>query len=386
MEYRELAKYLDQMSIAGIHQVVRACNILEFDPGEHIFCKGDLSDKYYLILYGSVCVYNINKDNVVTFSNVIREGNKLGEQGLVTGMPRSMSAKANTLCFVLFMYRPAFKMYLEKAVVRELETQLDYIDKYFPNISRYGTISRIRIAYAIYSASFRRNKVILAKDLPYDCLYFIYEGECAIVTQVRKNIEKCVVKMGKGSCFGEECGLLGRVAGQTVKVTSEYAVLFYIKKGDVKRLVPEDVLSVFINNYYLKQKSRALFREIVMPASHAQHDQVSLASHEQYPMASILARKNFHQQMQRSQSSLGCKLNDPIHIGFKKKLRQFRSGVNLEEPHRVPRSRRSSLIIDSAKGSPVVSGVTSPSFRRSIDFGQLRTPMTLRSPMASPMN
>mmetsp|Transcript_7357 Transcript_7357/g.13631 ORF Transcript_7357/g.13631 Transcript_7357/m.13631 type:complete len:430 (+) Transcript_7357:290-1579(+) len=382
MEYKELAVYLERMSISAINQVMRACNLEEYEPGDHIFYKGDLSDKFYLILFGNVFVYNLNKENVVTFSSIINEGQKLGEQGLVTGMPRSMSAKANTKVFMLYMFRPAFKQFLEKTVLHELETQLNYIDKFFPNIYRYGSISRIRIAYALHTTQYRRNKEVLTKGQTYDALYFIFDGECSIVTQVNKNKEKCVVKMGKGSCFGEECGLLGKPAVHNVKVTSEYAVLYFIRKVDVKRVVPEDILDVLISNYFLKQKSRLFLKEVAEPVDTVQTEH-ELAPIEKYPMASVMARRKIHLQFQRTLSSLGHRLQDPVHVSYKKKLRQLRSVVSLaqEETQKLTRihSRRASLLqsptprrgsaLSSAPSrSPLLSRMSSPMPMKLVDY------------------
>jgi CRP-like cAMP-binding protein len=325
MDYNDLKVYLQRMSIAEISQVVRACYVSEYSSGEHIFHIGDLSDKFYLILHGSVCVYSQNTDNVVTFSSDLVEGQKLGEQGLVTGMPRSMSAKATTHCFLLFMVKPAFKLYLEKIVLQELEAQLLYIDRFFPLIFRYGNITRVRIAYAMHSVSYRRNKPVLSKDLPYDCLYFIHEGECSILAQTSMGRDKCVVKMGKGSCFGEECGLLGKVASHSVKVTSEYALLYFIKRADVKRVVPDDIFQVWISNYSLKQNSRQLLKEATEPIK--VHKRISLDFIEKFPLATPIARRKIQMQRQRSISSQGKKAVDPNYISFRNKLMKLRSVV-----------------------------------------------------------
>lgn len=381
MDYKELAVYLGRMSIAGINQVMRACYLEEYETGDHIFYKGDHSDKFYLILFGSVCVYNLNKENVVTFSSILNQGQKLGEQGLVTGMPRSMSAKAHCKVFMLCMFRPAFKQFLEKTVLFELESQLNYIDMYFPNIYRYGSISRIRIAYSMHTVHYRRNKVVLTKNVNYDMIYFVFEGECSIVSQANKNKEKCFVKLSKGSCFGEECGLMGKPAGHTIKVSSEYAILFFIRKIDVKRVIPEEVLEVLVGNYYLKQRSRLLLKE-ASKSDDPSFDETQLAPIELYPMASGIARRQIHMQFQRTQSSLGCRLLDPLHVGYKKKLRQFRSGISLKEEeglkHTRVRSRRSDLAIKrTGTFTPAVSRMSSPTNLRLGDYEGLKLTSTV---------
>jgi CRP-like cAMP-binding protein len=329
MDYIDLKMYLQRMSIAEISQVLRACYLSEYSSGEHIFYKGDLSEKFYLILYGSVCVYNQNKENVVTFSSDLVEGQKIGEQGLVTGMPRSMSAKATTHSFLLFMYKPAFKLYLERTVLYELEAQLLYIDRFFPHICRYSGITRIRIAYALHSVSYRRNKAVLSKDLPYDCLYFIHEGECSILAPTSMGRDKCIVKMGKGSCFGEECGLLGKAASHNVRVTSEYALLYFIRRADIKRTIPDDIIQVWVNNYHLKQKNRQHLKEASEPIK--ADARISCSFIEKFPLATPIARRKIHMQQQRSISSQGSKAVDPNYISFKNKLMQFRSGVTIKE-------------------------------------------------------
>jgi CRP-like cAMP-binding protein len=341
-EYKDLAVYLSPMTIEGIHQVMQVCSLEEYNPEQHVFYKGEASNKFYLILFGSICVYNLNKANVITFSTTLTAGKKLGEQGLTTGSARSMGAKAMSKTYLLVIARSAFKQYLQKVVLKELESQLAYIDRYFPSIANYGSSTRVRIAYSMHTVNCRRNKALLVRNEPGDAIFFIDEGECSIVTEVSKTKDKCVVKMGKGSCFGEECGLLGNPANHSVKATSEYARLFFIRKVDAKRVIPEEVIAVLLKNYHLKQRNRKLLKRVARPVIPI--DENVKDRFERYPLASTAARRSICMQHQRTKSSLCVRLDDPLFVGYKKHLKRYRSGVSLEPLDAPKLSRRSSLL------------------------------------------
>lgn len=269
-------------------------------------------------------------------------------------------------------------MLMEKTGLHQLDAKMAYLDEFLPNIGRYSITSRIKIVHAMHPLHCRRNKVILTKGVPSDAIFFIHEGECSITSKVSGVKERCVVKMSKGTCFGEECGLLGELADHNVKVTSEYAMLYFLKKSDVMYVIPDDIFKSLVYNFQLKQKSRLFLKESLL----SEQADFQLNSSEKYPMASALSRKKIQMQRKRNLSVIKSGPEDPLFDIYRHKLHKLRSGaiLNQEEGPKLSkvRSFRTSLLTKlsmsqapSRKGSPIISLRLKERGRRSMESSPL---------------
>ena len=105
---------LDRPAIVELGKRLRAVVAL---PGEKIIRKGDRPDAMYFIAAGEVTV------KVPHIEVVLKEGDFVGEMGLVSDHPRSADVISDGYCHLLALYRKDFRALLDKrpAVRSEIE-------------------------------------------------------------------------------------------------------------------------------------------------------------------------------------------------------------------------------------------------------------------------
>src|SRR5262245_32072708 len=105
---------LDREAMVALSRRLRAVVAL---PGEKIIAKGGLSDSMFFIAAGEVTVHT-NFGPVV-----LKEGDFVGEMGLLSAQPRNADVTANGYCHLLMLSRKDFRALLDKrpAVRAEIE-------------------------------------------------------------------------------------------------------------------------------------------------------------------------------------------------------------------------------------------------------------------------
>ena len=77
-------------------QLCRAMKYKECKAEEVLFNKGDPSDKFYVIIFGEVCIINIDEEDNEIVINTLGEGRSFGERGLVLKEPRSLGVRCKS--------------------------------------------------------------------------------------------------------------------------------------------------------------------------------------------------------------------------------------------------------------------------------------------------
>ncbi len=85
-----------------------------FQPGDIIFREGDPSDSVYLVEWGNVEIIKEIEGQEIVIAT-IRNGNILGEMGLVDSQPRSATARALDACRLRVMSEAAFQKNMDSA-------------------------------------------------------------------------------------------------------------------------------------------------------------------------------------------------------------------------------------------------------------------------------
>lgn len=119
----ELAKMIERVPIfesldhAAVVEVGKRLRAVVALPGEKIIRMGGPPDAMYFIAAGEVTV------KAPTFEVALKEGDFVGEMGLVSDRPRSADVISNGYCHLLALYRRDFRALLDKrpAVRREIE-------------------------------------------------------------------------------------------------------------------------------------------------------------------------------------------------------------------------------------------------------------------------
>lgn len=282
----DLEKYLKPFSLASRLQICRAFQTEHKAKGHHLFHKGDFCDKFYVVVSGTMEIYNTTKEGETSYKFVLGPGKRLGEQGLITGQPRSMSAKALEDVSLIFLHKPAFKQYLEPAILSELREQIAFIEAYLPCINSYSNTPKIHLAYSLQIERFRRGTYVARQGQMLDILYILKSGDCSVVIE-DKNKYVETVKLSVGTCIGEECILLGKPCDNTIKVISEYAVFYYLPRLGIRKAAPLKVLEALRENYEGKRNCRQFMRSFArLPKA-----DISMNAKTIYTLASPVARK-----------------------------------------------------------------------------------------------
>jgi HEAT repeat protein len=75
-----------------------------------------------------------------------------------------------------------------------------------------------------------KNDIVLRENMPYDCLYLIFEGQVSLITGLETDRQKVIEFIGKNWFFGELALIDGKNHPYTVKVESD--VMIYMLKAD----------------------------------------------------------------------------------------------------------------------------------------------------------
>ena len=251
----DFKKYLTNKS-RDISRKIISCMQLEIHPKNAVlFHKGALSDKFYILLWGSLEALHTDKDGYIIPYGSVYPGKQVGERGLVRKQPRSLTIKAKEISYTLVLNSEDFTKYLGQDANIQLERKLEIIDMYFPKIYSVSQLQKERIAFSMGYDEYKKNSVILEKDELNDALYFIWEGEVSL--NYSSEASGRVVTLVSGNCFGEEGALANRNNYYQVVVLSEKALIYSIKRTDLK-IVPEDTKEAWRNNFNLKEKGRRL--------------------------------------------------------------------------------------------------------------------------------
>ncbi|HET8840905.1 MAG TPA: cyclic nucleotide-binding domain-containing protein [Ktedonobacteraceae bacterium] len=100
---RELPMFSDARLVPENYllHMVTSSKLLSLMPGALIMQEGEYSRSIYLILEGRVALSTHGTDGSDLSVAVVRRGEYLGEEGMMTGHPRDASARAQTAAFVL---------------------------------------------------------------------------------------------------------------------------------------------------------------------------------------------------------------------------------------------------------------------------------------------
>jgi CRP-like cAMP-binding protein len=257
----DLCKYLTSIPRDKLLQMCAEITAQQFTAREVIFNKGEVSDRFFLIVKGRVEIFNLNKEGEVIFKTFIGNGKRLGEQGVITSQPRSLSAVAEEDSVMIVMPRTQFKTYLETGFLTELDMQLDCIKNFLPSIEHYSHIQRIMIAYCLKSETYRRGQAIIVKGSIPDKLYIVVTGEAAILADTLTG-KRSILKLAVGSLFGEEGVFLTEKAKYTVVCSSERVNVFTIQRFDALKVFPEEICNSIVSRFKAKDINRTTFATV----------------------------------------------------------------------------------------------------------------------------
>lgn len=331
LSVKALENIMVGLSKAERNHLCRACHLAAYEAGQVVFLKGEKSDRFFVIVSGTVECVSIGLDDSVLYSATLSSMQILGEKGIMTDHPRSLTVRTLTAVYLISITAKDFKTYFEKGVFTLFGSRLAFLEVSIPAISAYTTAQKMNICYAMHKFTYKRNYLVLPPLGVSDFLYFVFEGECAL-TVFKNGYEKKFVKLAHGTCFGDESILIGRRSEYGVRVTSEFADFFGIRRSDVPFVLLRETISQLKYNCEMKQVSRNLLKRLASNRPSLTQQQ-SQCSAKRFPQASTQARKSLMNAVNRSFSNLSeaprlqlsCSHNKALNrsITIKQKLLQM---------------------------------------------------------------
>jgi CRP-like cAMP-binding protein len=326
----DFRKYLTDKNRDVCRSIVSSMHLEFYQRNSVVFHKGEPSDKFYILLWGCLEAVNVEKNGSLMHFGSVYPGKQVGERGLVRRQPRSLTIRAKEDSYMLALSGDDFQKYLAEDAYVQLERKLQFIEKYFPKINNVTSVHRERIAFNLGYEEYKRNSVLLEKDEMNDTLYFIWEGEVSL--NYSTELSARVVTLGPGNCFGEEGALTHKPNYYNVIVLSERALVYSIKRADLK-IIPEDTREVWRNNFYLKEKGRRLLMHSTIERMKTEKkDSIMQTDVSIYPQASRYAQRRLKEiNLRYSAVSNNRRFNEALSNDGQRALSSSRESKSRKE-------------------------------------------------------
>ncbi|CAG9319474.1 unnamed protein product [Blepharisma stoltei] len=238
------------------HQIIRSLQVENVLQGTYLIRKGEIFRKCYVLIQGKLNCYEQNIGGELVYSESVRPGSIIGEFTKKNGQISVSTFVCTTKCTFLTLSTEDYRELLSAEAYSIFHEKITFIEKYFPKVKQVvSSYHRDRIAYSLTSIECSRGCTILSEgENNYD-LFFIKNGQLAIVSEYITSGNSELVKLESGNCFGEESALLGIPNKYTIVVCSDTATIYILKK-EFLQLIPEDTKEILKNNFSLKEQGR----------------------------------------------------------------------------------------------------------------------------------
>jgi predicted acylesterase/phospholipase RssA/CRP-like cAMP-binding protein len=107
-------KIFSLLTDAACHELLNYVEVSTVSPQEVLFYQGDPSDHLYILCSGKLYTYHLKKDGTEKVIGLIERGETVGELGALSNLPRTLSVKALSECYLLKISRTNFQSYCLK--------------------------------------------------------------------------------------------------------------------------------------------------------------------------------------------------------------------------------------------------------------------------------
>ncbi|CAF0733690.1 unnamed protein product [Didymodactylos carnosus] len=189
-----------------IHEICKSITLERRRPWEVVIRQGEVGDKFYIILQGSVNIYRLDDDAKPTtadttsatidpsviaddekreevisnyFGNYIvtlGAGFDFGERALITDEPRSATVITATSTDLLVVERDVFNRTLKSAHEKELQEKTEFINK-CPFFSTWNPRMKRLVSLNLERGHFSYDSLLFKQGERADAVYFIWSGE-----------------------------------------------------------------------------------------------------------------------------------------------------------------------------------------------------------------
>lgn len=324
LNLKPLQLIMNNLSQSNKMQLLTSFNIKYFKEGERLFSKGDPSDCMFVIMTGSLQLYNHStQDNTELIpENILGKGRILGERGILKNLPRSLTAVAREQTYMLVLDAFTFRNLLGKEVYSNIQIKRKIVDQYLPGLAHYSLTLKERLAYMLEIDIYPKGTVLAKQGSFSEKLMIILEGDCQIYA-VQGLHRKTLSTLGKGSFIGEEGPLFDKPSLYSVVVISDSLKVAKMKNADVKQLFPTTTVQMLKDAYLVRDQARSKLLNFSQRSTTLNK---FYTTQKNFPLASARAQEKFNGQLQRKSHRRFASIDQEINYkGILEKLRDFSS-------------------------------------------------------------
>ncbi|KAJ4458954.1 putative CGMP-dependent kinase 9-1 [Paratrimastix pyriformis] len=184
-----------------IRKLVEVATFLRLEAGTILFNQGDFPDAYYILLAGRIALTKSNSVDTIP----LLPGMGFGELGLLRNVPRAGTCTASEPTHLLRLRKDHYLDLYEPQHKLDLEDRFTFIEQ-VPLLMYLSREQKERMAEFLLRQRFPRNSVIVREGAEASNMYFVKEGEVAVVRTLIIGGEPRFLELSRlaaGDYFGE---------------------------------------------------------------------------------------------------------------------------------------------------------------------------------------
>ncbi|CAG9309906.1 unnamed protein product [Blepharisma stoltei] len=298
-DLKPLQSVMDTLTMTNRILLLSSFTVVELKENELLFSKGDPSDCIYVILSGSLQLYNHSQKGKTDMipGNILGKGTILGERGILKNLTRSLTAIAVEHMHLLRLEAQIFKSLLGKEMNANMETKRKIVDQYIPGLLQMPAQQKERLAYLLDIEYYNRGTVITKQGVFNEKILIVLEGECKIFFQ-QGQYKRFLSTLEKGSWIGEETALFDKPSAFSVVVTSDTLKAARIKNSDIKQVYPQAAVQMLRSSYHARELARNKLANFSHPCLTPKASVPS--SPRSFPLATPKAKQKMNSLIQNS--------------------------------------------------------------------------------------
>jgi cGMP-dependent protein kinase len=203
-----------------------AMHVVSLPAHDTLMKKGDRGTALFIVLEG---LLNVTHDDTLAGEFKIRVGDSFGELSLLYDAPRTATMVAARDCKLFVLPRYEFRIVIRMSYSQRLAEYSRLILK-VPCLSSMVDSSNVDlIAGALEEVSFLQNEEVCNEDQDAGLLFIVWEGKCDVLKD-----GKVISQLNQGEWIGEEQLVRNIKATNTVRVTTESAVILALDSNSLR--------------------------------------------------------------------------------------------------------------------------------------------------------
>jgi predicted acylesterase/phospholipase RssA/CRP-like cAMP-binding protein len=235
------------LSESARREIARHLQPLALGDGETVLRQGECGDRLYLVLAGALEVTFVDRRGSVRALPDLGPGRVVGESGLLSAAPVSLTARARGPALVATLSRDAFDRFAERCPAGGIEL----VEALRPLLRRHRMWVALHLSDAfrdldegvladleseVELTALYGGEVLFRRGDPGDHLYVVVSGRLRVVSDEAGGAERVVAELGVGETIGEMAIISGEPRSAAVYAIRD-TELARISRAGVERVL-----------------------------------------------------------------------------------------------------------------------------------------------------